>query len=63
MLVAPGEDRAASLAAALAALMRDEARRAALAAAAPESVAGFAPETVIDLWEGMLYDGAERGAG
>ena len=29
----------------------------------PASVTGYAPEKVIDLWERMLYDGAERRTG
>lgn len=55
LLVAPGDDRAAALAAALAELIRDPELRAVLGAAGPASVAAFAPERALTLWEDMLY--------
>lgn len=54
LLVDGGGDRAAGLAAALGTLMRDEARRAALAEAAPATVRPYAPERVTDRWEALL---------
>lgn len=55
VLVSPGKDRLAAYADALAALMRDDDRRAALSAEAPESVALYAPKAVYDLWEGAIF--------
>lgn len=54
LLVAPDGDRVADFAAALAELMRDDARRAALGAAGPDSVAAFAPEKVFARWEAAV---------
>ena len=48
--------RVAGLAAALRALMADPARRAALGAQGPASMAPYAPDRIIDMWEGLLLD-------
>lgn len=54
LLVPGGGDRVAALAAALAGLMGDEPRRAAMAEAAPASVRAFHPDRVTDRWEAVL---------
>lgn len=59
LLVEPGPDRAsrtAALAEALAGLMRDPERRAALGQAGPESMRAYAPDAVIDRWEALLHE-------
>ena len=48
--------RVAGLAAALRTLMADPARRAALGAQGPASMAPYAPDRIIDMWEGLLLD-------
>lgn len=54
LLVPPGSDRAANLAEALGRLLGDPSLRTRLAAAAPASVARFAPSIVYDQWEEIL---------
>lgn len=59
VLVAAGPDRearVAGLAAALADLMADDARRDRLGRAGPASVARFAPERIMPLWEALIAD-------
>jgi glycosyltransferase involved in cell wall biosynthesis len=51
-----GSDRLAALAAGLARLMGSAEERARLAAAAPASIAQFAPEPIIERWEALLRD-------
>ena len=46
--------RVAGLAAALRGLMADPARRAALGAEGPTSMASYAPERVVDMWEALM---------
>jgi GalNAc-alpha-(1->4)-GalNAc-alpha-(1->3)-diNAcBac-PP-undecaprenol alpha-1,4-N-acetyl-D-galactosaminyltransferase len=53
-LLVEGRDRAAALAEGLATLMGSSARRQELGAAAPASIAEFAPERVADEWEKLL---------
>lgn len=53
-LLVSGEDRAAALAGGLARAMESEELRSRLAQAAPESVASFSLEQVVDRWEGLL---------
>jgi glycosyltransferase involved in cell wall biosynthesis len=55
LLVAGDGDRTASLAAAMASLMRDEPRRAAMAEVAPAAMRAYHPDRVVDLWEALLY--------
>ena len=62
-LVAPEGDRQAAFAAALAAALRDDAARAAASAAAPGSVAAYAPDRVIAMWDRMLAGSAGPAAG
>jgi hypothetical protein len=52
--VRSGGDRVARYASALAGLMADPARREALGAAGPASVAPFSPEVVTDRWERII---------
>lgn len=52
--------RVEALATALAGLMRDPERREKLGAAGPGSMVAFAPERIIDLWEGMLRSETAR---
>ena len=54
LLVSAAGDRTEAFAAALDGLMRDEARRRALGAAGPASMADYAPERIIDLWETLM---------
>ena len=54
LLVEADGDPVGSLACALAGLMRDAPRRAALAEAGPASVRPYAPDRVVDLWEEIV---------
>ena len=54
LLVEADGDPVGSLACALAGLMRDAPRRAALAEAGPASVRPYAPDRVVDLWEEII---------
>ena len=54
LLVEADGDPVGSLAGALAGLMRDAPRRAALAEAGPGSVRPYAPDRIIDLWEEII---------
>ncbi|WP_151720684.1 glycosyltransferase [Gemmobacter serpentinus] len=56
ILVAADGDRLAQYSAALAGLMRDPTRIRQMGAAGPASMAAYAPDAVIDLWEEMLFD-------
>lgn len=58
-----GQGDAAALAAALDALIRSPRRRRDMAAAAPRSVAAFAPDAVHDQWQALLRGDAEADAG
>lgn len=56
-LLVPAEgDRLGHYAEALSGLMADEPRRLALGAAGPASVAVYAPSTIIDMWEDLLFE-------
>lgn len=55
-LLVAGPDRAVALADGLARLMDDPALRVRLGAAAPATVARFAPEVVVDAWEDLLTE-------
>lgn len=57
ILVAPGSDRIGALAAALSELMAEPDLRETLGADGPRSVAAYAPDRVIDLWERILTGG------
>lgn len=57
------EARVAGFAAALSTLMADPALRDRLAAAGPESMARYAPDRVIDLWEETLFGEGPVGQG
>ena len=59
-LLAAGPDREVALAQALAALMGSPERRVRLGAAGPASIEAFAPERIVDLWEGLLSRVAAR---
>ena len=56
ILVPAAGDRTQNFADALAGLMRDADRRNALGAAGPASMAEYAPDRIIDLWETMLIE-------
>jgi len=55
LLIPEGQENPAALGEALAALMRDEARRGGLARNAQGTVREYEPGKVYDLWEGLLY--------
>lgn len=54
ILIEPGQDRVSSLADGLGRLMREENRRTALAAAAPETVEALSSTSVAEVWEMLL---------
>jgi glycosyltransferase involved in cell wall biosynthesis len=59
LLISSESDGVTGLADALASLMGNEARRLELARAAPSTVTEYTAETVLDLWEAILYEPAE----
>jgi glycosyltransferase involved in cell wall biosynthesis len=62
LLVAAEGDRVSNFAEALRSLMKNEDLRLKLAQAGPPSMAIYAPDAVVDLWEDMLFaDAVPRG--
>lgn len=62
ILVPTNGDRTAVFADVLARLMRDASARRRMGREAPETVRQYAPDTVSDLWERLLYTNAEENA-
>ena len=61
LLISREENEARSLSEALAALMRNEARRLEFAHAAPGTVKDYEPQKIFDLWEDLLYGPSDPG--
>lgn len=61
LLIDPGSDRVAALAAAMERLIEDETTRIRLARNAPRTVERFAPDLVLDQWESVLHDAMSPG--